>query len=538
MVLTLILVTRAASQIRSTYRGSNPDSNTRAISRLPHWVPYFGNTPIFFLRSQSWLLGESRACQSGIFALHLSSRDYLVVTSPDLQARLTDPATPVTTNQHDELRSRRFFGNRQVTGIATKRISKAVLAYTTDESRIIKLTRLLESQAYNFISPSESWVDQAQWERTADVTVISGKPTLSVSASLPTLIRDFSSYVMVSTILGTSFVDTNPGFIGDFFIFSYKYATFMTGLPYWVAPGLGPPALARERCLLILDGLVDAIIADLDGKSMQGMGTGMLYDLEDVHPAIWDLIRQARSEGAKENIRTISSELLEIIWHMTFSSANMVIWLVLYLSMDGDSNKMALQSINEELKSVVKVVKPEPTGLPIEDAPRLQFSAAVSGKLNNCLTLRAALLEIQRLETEAEEYLTVTDDFILQSDETGSGSEKFQLKTGDHIYAAYGATNKDTKFWDRPKRFAPSRYILKEDDDKKETVNNKLPKTRGEHHSVLRVDVLCIVAALLAFYEIGSLDDGGLKHPSSKIVAGVGVPKEFKCKISRRLVAR
>lgn len=532
-VLTLILATRARSQAWSTFRAADPDADTRSIQRLPYWFPYFGTTPFLRFRSQSWLLSQSRAYQSGVVALHLSGQDHIVVTSPALQARLSDTTTPVSTRPYGDTRSRRLFNNSQTTEGKSSRISKALQTYSNDNARLAKVTRLLEAHAYNFVSGCESWVDQAQWERSAEVQTLSESPTLSVSASLPTLTRDFSSHIMLSTLLGTSFVEANPGFINDFFVFSGKFSTFMTGLPYWFAPGLGPPALARERCLLVLDGLVTAMVADMDGRSMQGTGAGMLYDLEDVHPAVWDLIKNARLDGVRT--RTMSCEVLEIVWQTTFPAVNMVVWLVIYLFMDGDSNKIALQNIRAELKSVLEVIQPKPTGLPFKDPPRLNFSTDVSSGLEkNCPIMQGALLEVQRLETELEEYLTVTEDFVLQS---GSKSihEQFKMKKDDLIYAAYGATNKDGQYWDRPRRFAPSRFILKGADTAEQlSVENRLPKMRSAQHQMLRADVLCIVAALLAFYDIGSLDDGGLTYPGSNIVAGIGVPKDFKSKVTRR----
>jgi len=532
-VLTLILATRSISQAWSVFRAADTKFGTLSIHRLPYWLPYFGTTPFFRFRSQSWLLNQSRTYQSGVFAIYLSGQDHIVVTSPALQARLFDPATPVSTRPYDDARSRRLFSNSQTTDGKSSRVSQALQAYFDDNARLTKVTGLLEAHAYNFVSGSKSWVDQAQWERSADVQVLSESPMLSISASLPTLVRDFSSYIMLSTLVGTSFVEANPGFVNDFLTFSGKFATFMTGLPYWLAPGLGPPALARERCLLTLDGLITAIIADIDGRSMQGTGAGMLYDLEDVHPVVWDLIRKARSDDIKT--RTTSCEVLEIVWQTTFSAVNVVIWLLIYLFMDGDSNRIALQSIRVELKSILEVIQPKPTGLPFEDPPRLKFSTDVSGDLvKNCPVLTGALLEVQRLKTELEEYLTIAEDFVLQSD-SKSATERFEMRKGDRVYAAYGATNKDSRYWDRPRRFAPNRFMSKGAGTVEGVlVENGLPKMRSAQHQILQADVLCVVAALLAFFDISSLNGDGLKHPGAKIVAGVGVPADVNAKVTRR----
>jgi len=222
----------------------------------------------------------------------------------------------------------------------------------------------------------------------------------------------------------------------------------------------------------------------------------------------------------------------------------MVVWLLTYLSMDGDTNKMALQSIREELKGVLQVTKPEPSGLPFEDPPRLRFSTDLVNngreKLRaDCLVFTGALLEVERLETESEEYLSVTEDFILRSIPTTHSGESFQLKKGDTIYAAYGATNRDSQHWDRPKRFTPNRFIAKGEGGVFKSLQNKLPKKRFGAFQTMsqQADVLCITAALLAFYDFSSLSDGDLRHPGSNIVAGIGVPRDFKAKVTRRPIA-
>lgn len=526
--VTLLLLTRAYTQIWSTKRVANQDFNTKDIIRLPYWIPYLGSTPAFSFHSQSWLLAQSRAHASAPWALKLSGQDYIVITSPALQAQLLGSSPSVSTADHDQLRSSRFFNKSRASTATSRRVSRAIHAYTSDKTRLNKLTHLLEGHAFNLISPSRSWVDQAQWERTAEVEVLSTTPTLTVSASLPTLIRDFSSHIFMSTLLGTSFVEANPGFIDDFFKFSYKYAMFMTGLPYWIAPGLGPPALARERCLLALDGLVNAIVADINNKSMSGMGTGMLYDVDDVHPGLWDLIRQLREEDKDIGTRAIGCELLEVIWDIVFASANSTIWLLLYLFMSGDENRIALATVREELSKVVEVVKPAPTGLPFEDPPRLKFSK--TNIEDACPTLKNALLEVHRLEMEAEKYLNVKDDLVLESD-----LDKFQLEKGDHVYVACGATSKDTQYWDRPRRFVPSRF-----ETNKGQAGQKMsvPSFMLALSSTAQTEIICLVAALLCFYDFSSaVEDGQLKHPGTKMVAGIGTPKkDMQAKITRREV--
>lgn len=538
LLLTIFIITQTLTRVRPDLRSAAPKSGTKSIPRLSYWIPFVGNSLSFSFRPQSWLLDISRHLQSNVFGLRLYGRDYIVVTSPALQELVTDSSAPFSTRNYDDQRRSRFFSNRGVSSTTSDRISKALNTYLADSSRTSKLARLLEVHSFNFISPSQSWVDQAQWERGSEINILSEKPTLSVSASLLTLARDFSTNMILSTLLSTSFVEANPKFIGDFFHFSSSYSSFMTGLPYYVAPGLGPPALSRERCLLALESLVDAIAAELSGNSMSGKGTGMLYDLDDVNPAIWEVVKQASTVG-KLNRRVSASEVLEVVWNTAFASVNIVLWTLIYFFEKNGENKSLLEEVKIEIKKVAKVEKSKPTGLPFEDPPRLKFASKVPNDVEKqCPTLYNALLEVLRLETEPEEYFTVQDNFVLSADAAPDPNstkkpallsnvvEKFQLKKGDKVYVPYGATNKDTYYWDRPRRFAPNRYGLAGGT----RTQPRLPRMRSGYQFASLSESMCIVIALISFYEFEEV-----KHPGTKIVAGVGVPKgDLKATVSRR----
>lgn len=539
ILFTICILTRTLTQFGSSLRSADPKSGTKSIPRLSYWIPFVGSSATFSFRAQDWLLETSRSLESNVFGLRLYGRDYIVVTTPALQELLTSKSSPVTTKDYDNLRSSRFFNNRRVSSATSDRISKSLQMYLADSRRISKFTRLLEVHSYNFISPSKSWVDQAQWERGSDINILKEKPVLTVSASLAKLVRDFSANMILSTLLSTSFVEANANFVEDFFSFSSSYSTFMTGLPYYIAPGLGPPALAREKCLLALDSLVDATTAELDGNSMSGKGTGMLYDLDDLHPAIWNIVKQARTESTvKLDRRVLASEILEVIWNTTFASVNMTLWALVYLFGQDGENKSVLEEIKLEIKKAVEVVKPKPTGLPFEDPPRLKFvtSKEPTDIEKQCPTLYNSLLEILRLETEQEQYLVTQDDFVLSADAAPDPNstkkpallsnvvEKFQLRKGDKIYVPFGANNRDAYYWDRPRRFAPNRYKLAGG------THPRLSRTRWGFETTSLSESMCILIALLSFYEFENI-----KHPGRRIVAGAGVPKgTLRATISRR----
>lgn len=563
LVLTVCLATRGVTGL---YARLQPQSNNtqviQPVPRIPYWLPYLGHQLSFSIRSQAWLLGLSQIYKSDIFTLTLSGRKYHVVTSPKIFKHLCDPTTPVTTAPFSQRRSHRFFSNRPVDVSTTTRVAAALRAYENDNSRIGTLCKLLEINTYNLISPSKSWIDQAQWERNADVQVLtsSTKPSqLCVSASLPTLTREFSSHIILSTLLGSSFLESNPSFVNDLFEFGWKYSHFMTGLPYWITPGLGPPALAREKCLIALESLITALMVKVDEQVEHNpAGVGMLYDLESVHPSICNLVRQARQEykntgqekrlSARASTRAIACEVLEVIWFVHFYATNLVVWMLLELFKK--ENGPLLRSVRQEVTSLLQVTKGDFTGLPFEDPPKLRFKRD-EGKGTfvgeRCPTLQAVLRETSRLRTWSEEYMQAYSDFVIEVDGAESGrddtrsnqpKEVFQLRKGEHLYIARGVSGHDPRLWDQPERFDAGRFKL----IKNSTPGSDIGKASsgqslvtGVHNFQNGDEIAYIVAAIVSLYDLETLDGGGLNEPRSTIIAGMVVSRgAITVKISRR----
>ena len=549
-LLTISLTTIYITHNQSIFRIEDLRLQVKTIRRVPYWIPFVGSQVEFSAQSQAWLLAQARKRRAGVFALRLTGQDYIIIASPLLCDAISN-SEAISAKAYDDLQIRRFIGHPQITNNVFDRINQAHVDCMTDHSRLQKLTQLLESNTYNFISPSRSWVDQAQWERTADVKPISETPTLAVSALITTLIRDFASHIIFSSMIGNSFLDANADFVTDFFNFSSKYSMFMTGLPYWIAPGLGPPALSREKCLRALDTLVTAIAQELDRSTLGGLGAGLLYDVDAVHPAIRELVRQARQDTTVGfRPRPIACEILEFLWRMIFQTVHSVIWTIIYLSMEGDEHKSALNSVQKELKDVVVIRKAPPNGLPFPDPPSMKFNLVSKyGRAieNQLPVLRATISEVQRLETQLEQYLTVEEDFVLarssadDEKENQDGSliagmaEKYQMWEGDQIYVAYGAANKDSQYWDRPQRFVPSRFLARDEPAKGA---NAIAMSRGFGLEATE-EIMLIVVALLSSFDFSSIEgDKGLNHPGTTFVAGVGVPKrDISVRVTRRPIA-
>lgn len=443
-VLALCLATGVWSRSR-TFRPANKHLGTRSIPHTAHWIPWIGNAFARWLSSSTLLDKKARDCQSPVFATTMYGREYIVLTDANSLEDLLRGGKVKPNWPDSDAISRRFFGNSNITAAKISRKQQMKQIYRDDEGKLDAVATLLGTHAYNLISPAQSWVDQAQWERTSGVKVIDTEPMLVVSASFNILIRDFSAYILLCPLLGRSFLEANPDFIPDMFRFGSSYNSFMRGLPYWIMPGLGPPAFAREKCLRALDGLVRAITAEQTGQSVIGLGDAVLYDVDEVHQSILYAVRHAREDSEKPGIRTASTEILEFLFELTHYYVYEILWVLIYSMKSKEQCVDVMDIIRKEIKQVVKVIKPPPSGLPFEDPPQLLF-----GKFHRddfelraeCPRLASIVDRVVKQEAEPlREFEVIADNNVNVGQRIeGKSNVRFALKQGDRVLSGFRYT--------------------------------------------------------------------------------------------------
>ena len=284
----------------------------------------------------------------------------------------------------------------------------------------------------------------------------------------------------------------------------------------------------------------------------------MLYDLESVHPSVRNLVKQARQEykntshekrlSPRASTRAIACEVLEVVWFVHFYATNLVLWMLLELfKMENGS---LFQSVRQEVTSLLQVTKGEVTGLPFEDPPKLRFERKEGkGSLvgERCPILQAVLQETSRLRTWSEQYVEAYGDFVIEVDSAESErddvrssrpKEVFQIRNGEHLYIARGVVGHDLRLWDQPERFDAGRLKLmknsKPESDIGELRSSQHMVTQG-HNFQIGEEIAYLVAAIVALYDLETLDGGGLDEPSSTTIAGMVIPRAaLRVKISRR----
>lgn len=564
LIITICLITRGITGISSRLQSVQTNKpGVSTIPQVPYWIPFIGHQLSFSLRHQMWLPRLPWSSHKHeIYTITLLGRKTHVIASWNLITALQQPETLVTSASYKQLRSRWFFANHSADEVTATRVSTAISSYVKDKSKVEKLCKILEAETYNLISPSKSRIDQAYWERNADVDVLSPVSAksweLCVAASLPILVQEFASYVILSTLLGSSFLESNPSFVNDLLTFGGKYESFMTGWPYWIMPGLGPPAWAREKCLLALEGLVGAIVADMQNES--GGGLSVLYNVDDVHHSLQDLVHQAwrdndrAAEKMKRSrramLRMIACETLEVTWLATYDAANMVLWAILDIFRHADLRTR----VCTEASKILQVEKAKSTGLPIDDPPKLNFK--IKGRSyfhdieHSCSDLNGILQLNERIRTWPEAFLDVSEDFILHAiDDDKTSAEKetadqqqqqrqqqigrtgFQLKRGDRLYVAYRIGTHELRQWKWPDDLADKFSEIESETE----LSSRIGNTDRKAFVGQLEQIHYIVAAVVSMYNFEALDGGPLSESSSTIVAGMEVPSgSFRAKILRR----
>lgn len=458
-VITLAVITAITTRASAwSGRTTTPDkSKPRSIITIPYWLPFVGHWLQFGASDQSWLGHMAKNGQKGVIGLWLLGQKVIAVVSVDLIRQVHEMSRSRLSDEKFKLRRRRrFFGYR---GDAVPEVfdlfEKATAEFEIRSDHLIRMARLLEQNTPNFVTGTKSLVDQEMWERGAAVEA-SDEDSNLCHADLQVLVRDFSSHIILTALLGTAFVQANDDFVANFSRYSREYHRFMTGWPYWIMPGLGPPAGAREKCLKALEEFVQEVQDADENKA----GKSAAYDdLSDVNHTTWTFVQDMKSAQAGLKLvispRNIAGMLLELVWKKTWYSHLITFWILVQLHQkDGVSN---LNVCRKEAKKVLQVTEPQKFNSMFSEPPKLKYNDDIVKMIHEHVDkipiLQAAMLEVVRLNTEMDEWYEASDTVVLtehmdsKSPQSSSVIQQYLIKSGETVYLASGALNRDEEIW-------------------------------------------------------------------------------------------
>lgn len=519
---------------------------------MGHWL-------WFAVSDQSWLRHAAKMGHKGVLGLLMLGYKVIAVVDSALIRQLHETSGSKLSNEKFKAtRRRRFFGYRRTLVPEVSILFQGAEAQL--ESRpdhLIRMARLLEHNAPNFVTGTKSLVDQEMWERGAAVEVSDDNGDICL-ADLDILVRDFCLHMILTALLGAAFVQANDDFASNLAKFSRGYHRFMTGWPYWMTPGLGPSAGAREKCLRALEEFVREVRTADENKS----GNRATYDdLSDVNPTVWTLIQDATKVGAQAktglNSRDIACMLLELLWQRTWYSSNVTFWLLLRLHQQECSNDR--DACREEVKALLQVTAPQRFNSMFSEPPKLEYKDEMIRMIRHenekMTTLDAALLEVIRLDTEVGDWYDALDNIVLTEQvggiETKSGSKvrRHLIKKDETVYLAVGASNRDEALWTADAgKFFPQRWLTmqstnlenKQDDFGPTSPQLAMQSVRQQAQRVSTRGAMLLSTALLSLFEIRPARDAdNLQSRWTTIVAGTRLSRwNIRVKVIRRDLER
>jgi len=313
----------------------------------------------------------------------------------------------------------------------------------------------LKTNINDFVSFSESIVDQPHWERSGNtrvVTTLAGEPV--VEASLLPLMRDFVAWTANPALMGSDFVNNNPTFWSDLWTMDRAFMYMATGLPRWLPiPTLTRGHLALRRMLQPLLEFHIALDKHADGKD-PGSGWSNLDDVSEVVKARTAIYRE---HNASMQARAACEAAL--VWAMNANANITIFWLLNRIYADRE----LLAALREEVAPFVNVA-PANRDFAIPETQRLQ-NIDLEGLETKCPLLKSAYIESLRLDVAAWSFKVMRQDVLLSARE--KQAEKFWIRKGTYTHIAHELHNKDPAYWDDPKVWRADRHIRYEGDGEK-----------------------------------------------------------------------
>lgn len=554
--LATCLTTRILSGIRfhaASAKQSVSSQSPHAVPILPYWIPWLGHGIPFALGGTAYLSEQTRSLgsESSIYALFMANSKHNVVTIPSMARQiLLDRHTPISMDSLVYRVMDKFWDDRGT----IKAIDHGLLWGTchpvlvgmlreTFVTTAIKATvEALEERTFNLVSGSESLVDHSIWEREGKVEVISGgrgDRTFTAEASLFPLMRNFVGDIASTVLMGRNFMENNPDILRDLWEMDTRFNLFLAGTPSWF-PGMIRPSQARERIIDAVEEHHHALFKYIDGKDPGSRWS----DMSDVSSVMVDRATTFRAVGSAP--RGYATGDGAILWAMNVNANSVVFWLLWYVYADPS----LLEELRHEISPYVKTRTPLNTGLPIEEAPKLEID--IASLWAKCPLLKGAFLETMRIEATGMSYKEIVEDFVVTESEEDArllgrkDPRSFLLRKGELICIPHGVHQSDDKYFRDPERFDPRRFWKRDKDEAGDDADVRVEygtmkvwgggKQMCKGKTFAEREVVLFTAAILMQWDMTVVSDGGKwVHPGRKPGPGVVTPVlDVRVRMTRR----
>nr|POE65283.1 cholesterol 7-alpha-monooxygenase [Quercus suber] len=458
LAIATLLLTSLATRIltgRNTHSTFSPKGDgSRTVPLVPYWTPFLGHAPFMAYDATGFLRRLRETYTRGIFGLHFLGKTYHVVYAPEL----VDAVFEKDGVDGEEITRRRLIN---VFGFPTREIDKydAAQAELTacyhahlfpegDLRAVSVAAENLERNLHDFVTGSESMVDQTQWERASRAEV--GKDSRGakvVEASLFPLVRDFTAHVATPSLMGSDFLENYPNFFDELWTLNQGFWLLAAGLPRWTPiPSLTRAHIARRNLLRMLSAFHAAMEKEADGKDP---GPEWQY-LESVQGLVRARLLVYRKHGF--SIAARAAIELSLLRAANTKSNALIFWMVTRIYAD----KALLELIREEIAPYMHAVQAKKEFEFVDELPVFD-KWDVESLIANCPLLSSCYVECLRLDTVSWSFRIAKQDLTLQAN--AKDAQAWSIKKGEYVLAAHSLHSTDPAYFKDPFEWRGDRHV-------------------------------------------------------------------------------
>ncbi|KAF9690386.1 hypothetical protein EKO04_011563 [Ascochyta lentis] len=375
--------------------------------------------------------------------------------------------------------------------------STSVIQDSNVEAKITSLVSIAEGFP-------ESGENRKYWERYAKPKQVSPD---SVDVDLARLVRDLTAHVALEVIYGRDFLDRNPGFINDMWIFvDNAFDLLLAGLPRWTP--LGPIRVGVDACERIRTALMAYYKRVEQHQLNKPIDQGA--DMSDVSATVLERSTIYLDKGF--TLRQRADLDMGVAFGSSTNTPVLSFWYIVHLFSRPD----LLSQVRKEVAPHVVVTRNQATGKP--EISSMNHAALY----HECPLFKSALLETARLSGGSTPIRYVNR---LTHATTAEGTAHV-LRPGTWVTVPSGNVQMDPLVYPFPDDFVPDRFIV--EDEGKQTARLGQLRIFGSGAGVCKgktyaiKEALAMVAGIVTLWDVTALDGNTVVPPlkdSNKIPA-------------------
>ncbi|KAK3673650.1 hypothetical protein LTR78_006555 [Recurvomyces mirabilis] len=521
LLLVLIATRIYTGFVASRTRQSRDGANT--VPAVPYWLPLIGHIPNMALDATTFVSSLRDSMSPGIFTLNFFGGRHNIIHNPSLATALMNQKSTIATSDDvsRHILSVVFGFPKQEQDKYDAALPEMLTCYKhlLSEPSLGNMTRdtgeRLRGRIMDFVTGSESLVDQMPWERTSGVETTKNKSGESVvEASLLPLVRDYAAHITNPSLVGSDFLANYPDFFEDIWTLDKGILMLATGLPRWFpVPALTRAHIARQRILAAVDTFHVMLDKHMEGEKPDSKWSS----LDDVGSLVMARMSVYRKYGW--SIRARAATEHSLLWAANANSDTLIFWMINRIYAD----KALLAMVREEIAPYVRVVQPK-SDLPIAESPRLE-TFDIDGLCNSCPLLKSCYIECLRLDAAPWSLKIVKQDFVLQGRDKEAPS--WQLRKGDYAHVAHDLHNTDPASFPNPDAWKPDRHIKFDKGEKSQVADMGSIRPYGGGASMCKgrafafKQAMLFPAAMIAMWDIEPAGGGDWKMPRHRKATGV-----------------